>query len=107
MAQAGGTGDMAHRPIENEASLVQEFRRITSGAVSCEFALTMSPSDPNYVLVQLDGMKLNLNGADGFSLSADRKKLTVLGSACTKLQSQSESHMLTVKVECERQTPLF
>jgi von Willebrand factor type A domain len=107
MAQAGGTGDMAHRPIEDEASLVQEFRRIVGGAVSCEFALTMAPTDPNFVLVQLDGMKLALNGADGFALSADRKKLTVLGSACATLQSQNESHMLTVKVECERQTPLF
>jgi hypothetical protein len=54
--------------------------------------------------VQLDGMKLTLNAADGFSLSDDRKRLTVLGAACTKLQNTAENHMLTVKVECERQT---
>jgi hypothetical protein len=107
MAQAGGTGDKAHRPIEDEASLTQEFRRIIGGAASCEFALNPPPSDPNYVLVQLDGAKLNLNAADGFSLSADHKRLTVLGSACTKLQSQTEKHTLSIKVECERQTPLF
>jgi hypothetical protein len=104
MAQAGGTGDSAHRPIENEASLVQEFQRILGSAVSCDYALMTAPSDPNYVLVQLDGMKLDLNSPDGFALSADRKRLTVVGAACTKLQSTSETHMLTVKIECERQT---
>jgi hypothetical protein len=104
MAQAGGTGDSAHRPIENEASLVQEFRRILGSAVSCDYALMTAPSDPNYVLVQLDGVKLDLNSPDGFALSDDRKRLTVVGAACTTLQSTSEPHMLTVKVECERQT---
>jgi Mg-chelatase subunit ChlD len=107
MAQAGGTGDTEHRAIENEASLTAEFRRIIGGATSCEFALNTPPSDPNFVLVQLDGAKLALGAADGFTLSADRKRLTVQGSACTKLQSQTENHVLTVKVECERQTPLF
>lgn len=104
MAQAGGTGDSAHRPIEDEASLVQEFRRILGSAVSCDYALMTAPSDPNYVLVQLDGMKLDLNSPDGFVLSADRMRLTVVGAACTRLQSTSDPHMLTVKVECERQT---
>jgi hypothetical protein len=104
MAQAGGTGDNAHRPIEDEASLVQEFRRILGSAVSCDYALMTAPSDPNYVLVQLDGVKLELNSPDGFALSADRKRLTVVGAACTKLQSTTETHRLTVKVECERQT---
>jgi hypothetical protein len=104
MAAAGGTGDTMHRAIENEASLVAEFRRITGAAASCEFALKMAPSDPNFVLVELDGQKLSLNAPDGFSLSADRLHLTVLGSACQKLQAQNEQHILNIRVTCERQT---
>jgi hypothetical protein len=106
MAAAGGTGDTEHRAIENEASLVEEFRRITGSIASCELALNMAPSDPNFVLVEIDGQKLSLNAPDGFSLSADRKRLTVLGGACQKLQAQNEIHILNIRVTCERQTLL-
>lgn len=104
MAKAGGTGDTQHRAIEDEASLVQEFRRILGSAASCEFALNMPPSDPNFVLVTLDGTKLALNQPDGFSLSADRKRLTITGSSCATLQGQTGNHTVSVTVQCERQT---
>ncbi|HEX6243937.1 MAG TPA: hypothetical protein VFZ61_23640, partial [Polyangiales bacterium] len=106
MAAAGGTGDSMHRAIDDQASLVDEFKRITGAAASCDYSLAMAPSDPNFVLVQLDGQKLDLNGPDGFSLSGDRKRLTVLGAACVKLQAQNEQHTLSIRVACERQTLL-
>jgi hypothetical protein len=108
MAQAGGTGAAAHRPIEDEAGLIQEFRSIVGmAAVGCTFELKTPPSDPNFVRAELDGMKLELDADDGFVLSPGLDVLTVQGAACTKLQSTTEQHTLSVSVECERQTPLF
>jgi hypothetical protein len=75
-------------------------------AISCEFALATAPSDPNFVSAQLDTTKLQLNQPNEFVLSPDRKSLTVQGNACTMLQNPKERHMLTVRVECERQTLL-
>ena len=85
---------------------MEEFKRITGAAATCEYALGTAPSDPNFVLAQLDGQKLNLNGPDGFSLSADRKRLTVLGAACAKLQAPNGQHVVSIQVACERQTLL-
>jgi hypothetical protein len=108
MAQAGGTGATAHRPIEDETGLIQEFRSIIGmAAVGCTFELETPPSDPNYVRAELDGEKLELDAADGFVLSTDSTVLTVQGAACAKLQSATEQHTLSVTVACERQTPLF
>lgn len=108
MAQAGGTGATAHRPIEDEMGLIQEFGSIIGmAAVGCTFELETPPSDPNYVRAELDGEKLELDAADGFVLSTDLTVLTVQGAACDKLQSPTEQHTLSVTVECERQTPLF
>ena len=100
MAVAGNTGDAAHRAIEDEASLVAAFEEIAGRAVSCEYVLETAPSDPKYVLVELDQTALALGSPDGWSMSADQLHVTLEGSACAMLKGGG-LHDLTVTVQCE------
>jgi hypothetical protein len=106
MAAAGNTGDTQHRPVENRDNLVQEFEEIAGVAVSCEFVLDEAVDDPSKVLVTLDGEKLTVNEPDGWTISADNRKVTVQGSACTTLQSGGD-HKLLVQVKCEVVDPIL
>jgi hypothetical protein len=105
MARAGGTGDTAHRAIENEAGLIAAFQQITSSALSCEFALDQQVSDKIYVRVVLDGQQIVVDSADGWVLSADKRKVRLQGSACAQLATPG--HTLNVSVECEPVPPPF
>jgi hypothetical protein len=98
MAAAGGTGDMAHRPIEDQASLVSEFRKITEVALTCEFVLDRPVTDKKFVKVQLDGKQLNVDQPNGWALSNDRMTVTLQGNACSAIKT--EGHTLSVTVEC-------
>lgn len=104
MANAGDTGDTAHRAVEDEAGLVTEFEEIAGVAVSCEFVLDEAPEDPSYVQVTLDDEQLNLNEPDGWIISEDRKKVTVQGKACQAIQDGTKQKLL-VKVLCEVVVP--
>jgi hypothetical protein len=106
MAAAGNTGDTQHRPVENRDNLVQEFEEIAGVAVSCEFVLDEAVDDPSKVLVTLDGEKLTVNEPDGWTISADNRKVTVQGSACTTLQSGGD-HKLLVQLKCEVVDPIL
>lgn len=99
MAQAGNTGDQAHRPIDDEASLVQEFQEIIASAVTCDFKLDQAAEDPSYVRVDLDGQQLAHGEADGWQLSEDKQKVSLQGSACSTLRSSGD-HKLSVVVQC-------
>ncbi len=99
MAVAGGTGDTAHRPIEDEASLIDALREIAQVALSCDYALEQPPSDPSYVLVTLDGEPLSYGADDGWSLSADGHTLRLSGAACDRLAAGDSA--LKVQVQCE------
>lgn len=105
LAQAGDTGDTKHRAVENETALLEEFQRIATKAVSCDFVLEQAPSDPKFVLVQVDGKQLNLGQPNGWSLSADGRRITVEGSACASLQD-GKDHVLGVRVLCEVVAPI-
>jgi hypothetical protein len=100
MAQAGDTGDQQHHAIEDGMSLLTEFEKIAGAAASCEFVLNTQPSDPSYVEVKLDGKQINLNDANGWLISADRRRITLQGSACAAI-SGKEQHLLSVRVLCE------
>ena len=95
-AQRGGTGD--YRAVEDEASLLTEFQKIAGEVVSCSYNLDTAPTDPSYVLVELDGKQLNLNQPDGWSISGTA--VTVQGQACATLQD-GKDHTLSVKVKCD------
>lgn len=99
MAVAGATGDRAHRSIENEAELVSAFEAIAGSVVSCDFELEQAPADASYVLVKVGGKVVRYADANGWTLSADKKTLTLQGSACAELE-QLEGTSLSVEVEC-------
>jgi Mg-chelatase subunit ChlD len=99
MAQAGGTGDNTHRAVENQQTLVDQFRKITEVAIGCDFALDGPVSNKKYVLVKLDGKQINVDTADGWELSSDRRTVTVVGKSCETLKT--EGHRVTVSVECD------
>jgi hypothetical protein len=98
MATAGGTGEKTHRPIEDQASLVAQFREITEVALTCEFVLEAPVSDPKYVKVQIDGKQLNFNAGDGWKLAGDMRTITLQGGACNKVKEVG--HVINVSVEC-------
>ncbi len=99
MAQVGGTGEQAHRAIEDEASLVNAFRQITEVALSCEFSLDQPVSDKRFVLVKLDGKQVNVDTDNGWRLGGDNRTITLLGSACDTIKTAG--HTLNVSVECD------
>jgi hypothetical protein len=101
MAQAGGTGDKQHHAIEDGNALLTEFQKIAGVVASCEFGLNKAPSDPSYVEVKLDGQQIKLNDANGWTISADRRSITLQGSACSAISSKDQ-HLLSVRVLCER-----
>jgi hypothetical protein len=100
MALAGDTGDKQHHAIEDGMALVTEFQKIAGAAAACEFVLNTQPSDPSHVEVKLDGKQINLNDPNGWLISADRRRITVQGSACAALASK-EQHLVSVRVLCE------
>jgi hypothetical protein len=103
MARAGGTGDTAHRAIENEAGLIAAFQQITNTALACEFALEKPVLDKIYVRVVLDGKQLSVDDPNGWALSSDKRKVRLTGGACAALGGAG--HILNVTVECEPVLP--
>jgi hypothetical protein len=104
MAQAGGTGDQAHRPIEDEAGLLAAFREISKTAVTCDYELGAPVNDPTYVDVQISGNAVRYNDPDGWVLGMDRRTLTLQGAACDSLANASVGTALSVEVKCEQVT---
>ncbi|HKU41723.1 MAG TPA: vWA domain-containing protein [Polyangiales bacterium] len=96
-AQRGGTGDQQHRPVEDEMSLLRVLDSITHAVVSCSFELDKAPERPDYVLVRLDGTKLDLGTPNGWKLSSERV-IELTGQACE--QFRTGSHRLSAEVQC-------
>jgi len=94
------TGDTKHHAIEDGMSLLTEFQKIAGAAASCEFTLDTAPSNPSFVQVKLDDKQINLNDANGWMISADRRRITLQGSACTAVSSMAR-HIVSVRVLCE------
>ncbi len=92
----GGTA--THRAVEDEASLLSEFQKITATLVSCTYDLEKAPPDPSFVLVKVDGKQLNLNQPDGWSIKG--ATITVEGQACKAMQD-GKPHVLSVEVKCD------
>jgi hypothetical protein len=97
-AQRGGTGDMMHRTVEDEQSLVTELTRITFAIASCSFELNAPPESADRVLVRLDGTQVNLNEPNGFAIVGDRT-VELRGAACDTYRQGN--HLLDAQVLCE------
>lgn len=96
-AMRGNTGDMQHRPVEDEATLVEELRSIAGVITSCSLDLDQAPADPAYVLVKLDGSKLSLDDVNGWMMVGDRT-IELSGMACEVFKEGS--HLIEVTGEC-------
>ena len=96
-AQRGGTGEMMHYPVEDEASLLAVLQGIASQLVSCSYELDTAPS-PDHVRVLLDGAQINLDDPNGWVLMGDRT-VQIQGGACDQLRGTG-AHSVEVTVEC-------
>jgi hypothetical protein len=101
-AARGGTGDQKHRPAEDEASLVTQLESIASSIASCDFKLDRAPTRADFVLVQLDGERLNLDDPNGWRLVGTRI-IQLVGSACERFRDGS--HSVTAELRCELVQP--
>lgn len=102
MAQAGGTGATKHIAVQNEATLVTALTEITGQIASCTIVLEKPVSNPEYVLVTVDGHGITLDQPDGngFSVSSDGSTVTIQGTTCDLLR-QPELHKVNVQVLCD------
>jgi hypothetical protein len=103
-AQRGGTGDMMHRPVEDEASLKAAFQQIAGAVVNCTFVLDKPPMRADYVLVKIDGTQVNLDDPNGWHLVGDRT-VELVGSTCDTLKSDG-AHIVDAEVLCDVVTPI-
>jgi Mg-chelatase subunit ChlD len=97
LAQRGGTEH--YYPVENEAQLVEQFKKITSGLATCEYQLDEVPSQPNRVKVVIDGMQVYLNDALERGFVLDGKTIKLQGGSCQSLRDGAQ-HSVDVTVEC-------
>ena len=101
-AARGGTGDTQHRPVEDEASLIEELRSILGEVASCSLLLDAAPASPEYVRVTLDSQQVNLNDDDGWRL-VDGSTVELVGQACQTFKSGT--HRVEATVECDIVAP--
>lgn len=96
-ARRGGTGDMQHRPVEDEASLLATLEGITGEIASCSFTLDRVPERADFVLVRLDDEQLNLGDPNGWRQTSELT-LELVGRACE--QFRTGTHTLSAEVHC-------
>jgi Mg-chelatase subunit ChlD len=97
LAQRGGTEH--YYPVENEAQLVEQFKKITASLAACEFELDEVPDNPNRVKVLLDEQPIYLNDASSQGWVLDGKIVRLQAGACQKMRDGVQ-HRLDVSVEC-------
>jgi hypothetical protein len=97
MAALGGTGETSHRSVESGADLAKTFQELADRAVSCSFKLETAMVDPTYVLIETAGQPRAFQNQNGWTLSVDRKTVTLSGAACESVRSGAS---ITVEVLC-------
>jgi Mg-chelatase subunit ChlD len=105
MAQAGGTGETAHTPVESHATLKVALQNLTGRAADCELVLKSRVVDPWKVQVTLDGEILTVDDANGYALDAEGDNLTLLGASCDAVRDDLEKHVLRVAAVCPPPAP--
>ena len=96
LATAGGT--QMYHPAESGDQVVAAFRQITKDVVKCSFELKMTPPDPKYVRVTIDGKTVALDSADGWVING--KTVTLQGGSCATLKD-GKGHALNAQIECQ------
>jgi uncharacterized protein YegL len=95
LAVLGGTKEF--HGVENGDQIVAVFREITKDVIKCTFSLDAVPENPKKVRVQIDGVSVPLNAADGWVI--DGKNVTLQGGSCNTLKD-GKGHNLQAQVEC-------
>jgi uncharacterized protein YegL len=90
-------GSTKFYPVESGDGIVAAFREITKDVIKCSFTLDEVPENPKKVRVQIDGVSVPLNAADGWVL--DGKNVTLQGGSCATLKD-GKGHNLQAQVEC-------
>jgi hypothetical protein len=105
MAAAGDTGMTTHIDVENGDDLQKALEDIAGKAASCTVVLDKPVDNPQNVLVTIDQQRLIVNEPDGngFTIGSDMKTVTIEGTSCDKLKSDS-NHVITVNVLCQTAT---
>ncbi len=103
IAQAGGTdasngsGGNRFYTANDTSSLVNAVNDITRRTFSCAFRLSGYPSAPDQVNVSIGNQTLS-EGPNGFSLDLNSGVLTINGSACDSLRSDTNQQSVRVDV---------
>jgi uncharacterized protein YegL len=97
LAQRGGTEH--YYPVENEAQLVEQFKKITSGLATCEYQLDEVPSHPSRVKVVIDDVQIYLNDTAERGFVLDGKTIKLQSAACQSIRDGAQ-HEIDVTVEC-------
>jgi hypothetical protein len=74
---------------DSAAQLETALGSILARVVGCDFALTAPPKDPAKVWAFFDGVMVERNDTNGWTLDTTATKVTFVGDACVKLQSGS------------------
>jgi hypothetical protein len=93
-AVAGGVPNTAvagtsYYQADSAAQLETALGSILARVVGCDFALTAPPMDPDKVWAFFDGVMVERNDPNGWTLDTAATKVTFVGDACVKLQSGS------------------
>jgi hypothetical protein len=90
-------GSQKYYPVESGDGIVQAFREITKDVIKCTFTLDQVPPNPKLVRVQIDGVSVPLDAADGWVIEG--KNVTLQGGSCNTLKD-GKGHLLNAQVEC-------
>jgi uncharacterized protein YegL len=97
LAQRGGTEH--YYPVENEAQLVEQFKKITAGLATCEYQLNEVPDNPARVKVVIDGVQIYLGDTLERGWVLDGKTIKLQSGACQSIRDGAQ-HNVDVTVEC-------
>ena len=101
---SGGTGGDRFYQADNPSSLVSAIDEIKRQTFSCAFRVENYPSSPLKIDVSVGGQAL-MEGPNGFSFDLNTGVLTINGSACDSLRSNTnqQSVDLSVTMTCLEQ----
>ncbi len=104
LAQAGGAPRSPGPPYYYEAtsasSLEAAMTAIAKQIVPCEFTLVRPPPARDDVILRVGGQVVPRDTADGWMLSSDGLKITLVGAACQQLQTLGQSADIQVTFNC-------
>lgn len=107
MAQAGGTAGPNppyYFQADDAAALNAAFATIAGSVLSCDYALSEVPPDPNQLYVWIDGTLVPADPANGWVYDPATNQITFVGTTCADLQSGA-AMKLVVSYGCPAPPP--